>query len=61
MSDASRRSDDIPEGGPYRHGPNRYTDGGTTADDVTPLPDRSDGTSPEAQEKRDSVSRQAPS
>ena len=57
-TDASTPKDAVPGSGPYAPGPNRYTDGGTTVDDVTPLADRSDGTSEEAQEKAASVSRQ---
>jgi hypothetical protein len=37
-------SDDIPEGGPYSPGPNKYTGGGTSVDDVTPGTERSEAT-----------------
>jgi len=37
-------SDDIPEGGPYSPGPNKYTGGGTGVDDVTPGTERSEAT-----------------
>ncbi len=60
MADDSTR-DEIPGGGPYSPGPNKYTGGGTTVEDVTPLPDGTGGTAEASQESADSVSRQAPS
>jgi len=59
MADDS--SDEVPGGGPYSPGPNKYTDGGTTVDDVAPVEGRTDGEGDEGKEKRDSVSRQLPS
>jgi hypothetical protein len=50
-------SDEVPGGGPYSPGPNKYTGGGTTPEDVTPLDVQPDATE-EGKEKRDSVSRQ---
>jgi len=62
-TDPSTPSDDISaaEGGAYTPGPNRYPGGGTTVEDVTPLEDRSDGTSDAALEQQASITRQLPS
>ena len=57
----ANEQNDLPAGGPNSPGPNKYTDRGTTVDDVSPLPDRSDGTGEETASKRESVSRQLPS
>lgn len=54
-------SDEVPGGGPYSPGPNKYTDGGTTVDDVAPVEGRTDGEGDEGKAQRDSVSRQLPS
>ena len=54
---ANDTRDEVPGGGPYSPGPNKYTGGGTTPDDVTPL-DVPPKASDEDQENRDSVSRQ---
>jgi hypothetical protein len=42
MADDQRTTEDeVPGGGPYTAGPNKYTGGGTTVEDVSPLPGRS--------------------
>ncbi|MEA2827582.1 MAG: hypothetical protein QOG43_2021 [Actinomycetota bacterium] len=49
MADDQRTTEDeLPGGGPYSPGPNKYTGGGTTVDDVSPLPDRSGAPAEEA-------------
>ncbi len=49
MADDPRTTEDeVPAGGPYTPGPNKYTGGGTTVEDVSPLPGRSN--EPEAAE-----------
>lgn len=58
MTDVSNPDDGIPGGGSTSSGPNRYTDKGTTVDDVSPLDDRVDGTSQSAQDQRESLDRQ---
>lgn len=46
MTDSNETTtDDVPGSGPYSPGPNRFTGGGTTVDDVAPVEGRSDGTS----------------
>ena len=55
MANDSR--DEVPGGGPYSPGPNKYTGGGTTPETVTPLDVPPEATD-EGKEKRDSVSRQ---
>jgi hypothetical protein len=51
---------DVPVGGAYNTGPNPYPGGTIEVDDVTPLDDRSDGTSDAALEQQASIARQLP-
>jgi hypothetical protein len=51
---------DVPVGGPYNTGPNPYPGGTLEVNDVTPLDDRSDGTSEAALAQQASISRQLP-
>jgi len=48
MTDVNPTTDeDVPGGGPYSPGPNKYTGGGTTVDDVSPGTERSGGSAAE--------------
>ena len=52
--------DDVPVGGAYNEGPNPYPGGDIEVAEISPLPDRSDGTSESAVEAKESVERQLP-
>jgi len=44
MTDSNETTDEVAGSGPYSPGPNRFTDGGTTVEDVAPVAGRTDGT-----------------